>query len=103
MIPTTLSFLNTIHIFAAPRTRFFHIAPICMGKNVEWKHIVDLRCKHQDVKLKMSEVARNQKLSDTLQEYMALEAQFSKLMARDSALRRVIPRLLKKYLEQQKT
>ena len=96
MIPATLSFLHTVHIFS--RTQ-----PLHMVKPVKWETIVGLRNQHQQCKLELADVAVKQKKAQTLQQYMVMEDDFLKLMKRDDQYRRVIARLITKYFQQQKT
>ena len=97
MIPVTLSFIHTIHIFARP------VQPLRMAKSIEWNSIVELRNRHVEVKLNIAEVAKKQKSADSLPQYMRHEEEFRRLVRRDEHVRKQIARLLTKYFEQQKT
>ena len=96
MIPRTLAFLHTVHIFS--RTQ-----PLHMAKPVKWETIVGLRNQHQQCKLELADVAVKQKKVETLQQYMVMEDQFLRLMKRDDQYRKVIAKLIQRYFEQQKT
>ena len=102
MVPATLAFLHTIHIYARPTARPIAqcVAMKLSEPQVSWNIILKARAKHHEIKLRLAEVAKLQKKSDTLQEYMRYETEFLRLIERDDALRATIARMVMLYMKQ---
>lgn len=102
MIPATLSFLHTVHIFARPSSFIRPSTTALNARPIEWQFISDMRLRHIEVKLDIAEVAKKQKNSDSFSEYMRHEETFNRLVKREEHFRKKIAKLLTKYFQQQK-
>lgn len=107
MVPATLAFLHTIHIYARPLASLSSSRPTaqCIAMKlsepqVSWNTILKARTRHHEIKLRLAEVAKLQKKSESLQEYMRYETEFLRLIERDDALRATIARMIMLYVKQ---
>lgn len=118
MVPATLAFLHTIHIYARPSVSLSRAKPTVSLSNtrpttrptaqymklsepqVSWNTILKARTRHHEIKLRLAEVAKLQKKSESLQEYMRHEMEFLRLIERDDALRATIARMIMLYVKQ---
>lgn len=116
MLPATIAFLHTVHIYRTPnqfnpfersshsmmRTpTSFKTAPSATNLNahkVTWESVIKARARHHEVKLRLAEVAKLQKKSESLQEYMRYENDFLKLIQQDDALRAAIAKMIIKCI-----
>ncbi len=101
MVPSTFALLHTLHIYARPIAR---TAPLMKGwePEVTWPSILKARSRHQEVKLRLAEVAKAQKCAASLQEYMAFEKEFLTLIERDDAMRAHISRMVVRFMAQRR-
>lgn len=89
-----LAFLHAVHVLSRPS-----MCRLCATK---WDDIIEARQRHHELKLQLADVARKQRQSESLQQYMRLDAEFLELIRRDDEMRARIARLITIYFEEQR-
>ena len=99
MTPATLALLHTIHIYARPSARIFNHLTVLKAAEpkLTWTDILKARAKHHEIKLKLADVAKQQKKASSLDKYMSYEQEFLSLIKRDDKMRAALSKMITQY------